>query len=105
MEGAARTHLTLEDELAPHQGREPPTDGQAQARAPVSPRRRGIRLGEGLEEMVLLVSGVVPTLPVRLSVPYIIAAELVSVAIGLIAGVAPATHAARLDPLEALRAE
>lgn len=46
-----------------------------------------------------------PTLPVRLSVPYIIAAELVSAAIGLIAGVAPANHAARLDPLEALRTE
>jgi putative ABC transport system permease protein len=44
-------------------------------------------------------------LPVRLSVPYIIAAELVSAAIGLIAGVAPANHAARLDPLEALRTE
>jgi putative ABC transport system permease protein len=46
-----------------------------------------------------------PTLPVHLSVPYIIAAELVAVAIGLIAGVAPANHAARLDPLEALRTE
>ena len=55
--------------------------------------------------VVGLVSITVPTLPVRFSVPYIIAAELVSVAIGLMAGVAPATHAARLDPLDALRAE
>tara|TARA_B100002003_G_scaffold251936_1_gene299109 strand:+ start:18597 stop:19796 length:1200 start_codon:yes stop_codon:yes gene_type:complete len=55
--------------------------------------------------VVAIVSVTIPTLPVRLSVPYIIAAELVSVAIGLIAGVAPATHAARLDPLEALRTE
>jgi putative ABC transport system permease protein len=46
-----------------------------------------------------------PNLPVQLSVPYIIAAEGVAVAIGLIAGVAPASHAARLDPLEALRTE
>jgi putative ABC transport system permease protein len=55
--------------------------------------------------VVLLVGILVPTLPVRLSVPYIIAAELVSVAIGLVAGVAPASHAAGLDPLEALRTE
>jgi putative ABC transport system permease protein len=62
----------------------------------------GLLLGGGV---VLFVSVAIPTLPVRLSVPYIIAAEMVSVAIGLLAGVAPATHAARLDPLEALRAE
>lgn len=62
----------------------------------------GLLLGGGV---VLFVSVVIPTLPVRLSVPYIIAAELVSVAIGLLAGVAPAAHAARLDPLEALRTE
>jgi putative ABC transport system permease protein len=62
----------------------------------------GLLLGGGV---VLFVSVAIPVLPVRLSVPYIIAAELVSVAIGLLAGVAPATHAARLDPLEALRTE
>ncbi len=62
----------------------------------------GLLFGGG---MVLLLGEIFPTLPVRLSVPYIIAAELVSVTIGLIAGVAPANHAARLDPLEALRTE
>jgi putative ABC transport system permease protein len=62
----------------------------------------GLLLGGGV---VLLVSVAVPSLPVRLSVPYVIAAELVSVAIGLLAGVVPASHAARLDPLEALRAD
>jgi putative ABC transport system permease protein len=62
----------------------------------------GLLLGGGV---VLLVSTTIPSLPVRLSVPYIIAAELVSVAIGLVAGVVPASHAARLDPLEALRAD
>jgi putative ABC transport system permease protein len=62
----------------------------------------GLVLGGGV---VLLVSVAVPSLPVRLSVPYVIAAELVAVAIGLLAGVVPASHAARLDPLEALRAD
>jgi len=55
--------------------------------------------------IVVLLGLSIPSLPVRLSLPYIAAAELVSVAIGLIAGVAPANHAAKLDPLEALRAE
>ncbi len=62
----------------------------------------GLLFGGGV---VMLLDLAFPSLPVRLSVPYIIAAELVSVAIGLIAGVAPASHAARLDPLEALRTE
>jgi putative ABC transport system permease protein len=62
----------------------------------------GLLLGGGV---VLLVSIAIPSVPVRLSVPYIIAATGVSVLIGLLAGVAPASHAARLDPLEALRTE
>ena len=62
----------------------------------------GLLTGGGV---VVLLDLAFPTLPVKLSVHYIIAAELVSVAIGLIAGVAPANHAARLDPLEALRTE
>lgn len=55
--------------------------------------------------VVVLLGLAIPTLPVRLSLPYIVAAEGVSVAIGLIAGVMPANHAAKLDPLEALRTE
>jgi putative ABC transport system permease protein len=62
----------------------------------------GLLLGGGL---VILLGSTIEDLPLRLSVPYVIAAELVSVAIGLIAGVVPASHAARLDPLEALRTE
>jgi putative ABC transport system permease protein len=62
----------------------------------------GLVAGGGV---VLLLDFAIPALPVSLSMPYIIAAELVAVGIGLIAGVVPANHAAGLDPLEALRAE
>jgi len=62
----------------------------------------GLLLGGGV---VLLLGLAMPSLPVRLSIPYVIAAELISLVIGLAAGVVPAGRAARLDPLDALRAE
>ena len=46
-----------------------------------------------------------PELPLRYSVPYAMAAELVAVLIGLMAGVAPAQKAANMDPVNALRTE
>jgi putative ABC transport system permease protein len=46
-----------------------------------------------------------PSLPARLSPLYIALAELIAIAIGLGAGVLPARHAARLEPLDALRTE
>lgn len=46
-----------------------------------------------------------PALPVHTPWTYAVLAELTAVAVGLTAGVAPARHAAGLDPLEALRSE
>ncbi len=55
--------------------------------------------------IVLLLGVAVPTLPVSISIPYVIAAEVIAVLIGLMAGVLPAQRAAALDPVEALHTE
>ncbi|HEX7288536.1 MAG TPA: FtsX-like permease family protein, partial [Candidatus Angelobacter sp.] len=44
-------------------------------------------------------------LPVKTSWPYVLLAEVVSVLVGVIAGVVPARNAARMEPVQALRAE
>lgn len=62
----------------------------------------GLALGLGLAQLLGLL---VPALPVRIAWDYVLAAEGVAVGIGMLAGVAPARRAARLDPVEALRAE
>ncbi|MFP5431208.1 MAG: ABC transporter permease [Gammaproteobacteria bacterium] len=62
----------------------------------------------GIAAMALIVTSVavaVPGLPLSPQPLYIVIALLVSGLIGLIAGVAPARHAARLDPIESLRTE
>jgi putative ABC transport system permease protein len=55
--------------------------------------------------VILLFRLVLPALPVSPAWGYMVAAVLVSMVIGLIAGVLPAYRAARLDPVESLRAE
>ena len=62
----------------------------------------GLVMGLGL---ALAIKVLAPSLPVHPSLEYAFLAELLAVVIGLVAGVLPARNAARLQPLEALRAE
>jgi len=62
----------------------------------------GVLLGIAI---VKILEAALPSLPVELAWGYIIAAFMVSLLIGIAAGVAPAMKAARLEPLEALRTE
>jgi putative ABC transport system permease protein len=62
----------------------------------------GLACGIALSQLLALLF---PTLPVYLSWTYVLRAEALAVAIGLAAGVLPARHAARMNPVDALRAE
>lgn len=62
----------------------------------------GVLLGMAI---VVILDATVPALPVQMAWAYIATAFLVSLLIGIAAGVLPAIKAARLEPLEALRTE
>ncbi len=62
----------------------------------------GLALGIDLAQ---LLHALFPALPVSTPWSYALLAEGIAVAIGIAAGVLPASRAARLDPVEALRAE
>jgi putative ABC transport system permease protein len=62
----------------------------------------GLLLGAG---GAWLLGNIVPALPTHTPWRYALMAEMLSLAIGMAAGVLPARHAAHLDPIDALRAE
>lgn len=62
----------------------------------------GLTLGAGI---AWLLGALVPALPTHTPWVYAVYAEILAMVIGLLAGVLPAGKAARLDPVEALRAE
>lgn len=62
----------------------------------------GLLLGTGCAQLLHLLF---PDMPVHTPWHFVVGAELAAVTIGLLAGVLPARHAARLDAIDALRAE
>ncbi len=62
----------------------------------------GLLLGISIAQLLHIM---LPELPIHISMFYIIFSELLAVVIGMLAGVFPARQAAKMDPVEALRAE
>lgn len=62
----------------------------------------GLVVGIGVGQLLTFA---IPALPVHTTWFFVLLAEALAVVIGLISGVMPARHAAKMDPVEALRAE
>jgi len=62
----------------------------------------GLVCGAGGAQLLTLAQ---PSLPVHTAWSFVVVAEIIAVFIGMLAGVLPARRAARLDPVQALRAE
>jgi putative ABC transport system permease protein len=62
----------------------------------------GVMLGSG---GAWLLETLVPQLPTHTPMVYVMLAELLAAAIGLLSGILPARQASRMDPIKALRAE
>lgn len=62
----------------------------------------GVAVGLGLAQLLGIL---VPALPVKVPLIYVVLSVAVSVSVGLISGVLPARRASLLDPIEALRTE
>ncbi len=71
----------------------------------VDDRLRSVMLGLMVWLLLTVIGFFLPTMPVTLNVFFVALSLVLSAAVGLLSGIAPAWRAARLNPIEALRQE